>query len=345
MRPGDVLLSYAGAELTSVEQLGKLIADHAQDKSVAVRVWREGEASVAVRDVAPGKLGVVVAKEPAPAALAERRKTDRMLASLRGGDWKELPGTRVELARLATLFGGRATLLAGSEASEQRLEGLRAAGRLQGFRYLHFATHGQANDEKAFESALILAQDDLPKDPAAAAAGATDAKAQFIDGRLTAAEVLEGWTLDAELVTLSACESGLGRKGGGDGLLGFAQAFLHAGSRAVCLSLWKVDDAATALLMDRFYHNLLGRRPGLDRPLPKAAALAEAKRWLRGLAADNASKLTAELTDGVARAKGQPALTLAAPDGEPGAAGTDPGGRPFAHPRYWAAFVLIGDPD
>src|SRR5262249_36180463 len=135
LRPGDVLLSYAAVEVTSTEQLGKLIADHAQDKSVAVRVWREGETGVAVRDVAPGKLGVVVAKEPAPAAVAARRQTDRMLASLRGGDWKELPGTRVELARLAALFGGRATLLADSEASEQRLEGLRAAGKLAGYRY------------------------------------------------------------------------------------------------------------------------------------------------------------------------------------------------------------------
>src|SRR4029077_15987081 len=89
------------------------------------------------------------------------------------------------------------------------------------------------------------------------------------DGRLTAAEVLEFWKLDAELVTLSACESGLGREGGGEGLLGFAQAFLLAGARSLVLSLWKVDDAATALLMVRFYENLLGSRSG-SKPLPKA---------------------------------------------------------------------------
>ena len=59
----------------------------------------------------------------------------------------------------------------------------------------------------------------------------------YLEGRLTAGEVLEYWKLDAELVTLSACESGLGRQGGGDGLLGFAQAFLMAGSRSVCLTL------------------------------------------------------------------------------------------------------------
>jgi CHAT domain-containing protein len=53
------------------------------------------------------------------------------------------------------------------------------------------------------------------------------------------------------------------------------------GTRSVCLSLWKVDDTATALLMERFYQNVLGRREGLKGALAKAAALAEAKAWLR----------------------------------------------------------------
>src|SRR5690349_17214589 len=64
-----------------------------------------------------------------------------------------------------------------------------------------------------------------------------------------AREALDYWKLDAELVTLSACETAVGRKGRGNGLLGFAQAFQLAGSRAVCLSLWEVDETATAVLM------------------------------------------------------------------------------------------------
>src|SRR5262249_11634918 len=124
-----------------------------------------------------------------------------------------------------------------------------------------------------------------------------------LDGRLTAAEVLEYWSLDAELVTLSACESGLGREGGGDGLLGFAQAFLLAGSRAVCLSLWQVDDTATALLMDRFYRNLLGKREDGAKAMGKAAALQEAKHWLRNLTAGEALQRLGALTQGVARAE------------------------------------------
>src|SRR5262249_23608422 len=144
------------------------------------------------------------------------------------------------------------TTLTRGDASEQRLDKLRKTGELKRFRYLHFATHGKANNFRAFDSALILTRPTKLAEP--------HVDEPYLDGRRTAAEVLEYGKLDAELVTLSACESGLGREGGGDGLLGFAQAFLLAGSRAVCLTLWQVDDTATALLMDRFYRNLLGKR-------------------------------------------------------------------------------------
>src|SRR5262249_35344235 len=142
---------------------------------------------------------------------------------------------------------------------------------------------------------------------------------------------------------LSACETALGRPGGGDGQLGFAQAFLTAGSRSVCLSLWKVDDAATALLMDRFYLNLTGKRAGLKGPMGKVEALAEARDWLRNLSLAEATERLGAITDGGARGKGQEALKLAPPAADPKA---DPRQvKPFAHPRYWAAFVLIGDPN
>jgi CHAT domain-containing protein/tetratricopeptide (TPR) repeat protein len=335
IKAGDVLLEYAGSPVNDIASLQKLTAANEKSAAVEVKVWREGEKEPAVRQLKPGRLGVVLHPAPAPEAIAARRKGDQALVALaRGGDWKELPGTRVELDRLARLFGDQATVLAGSDASEQRLDALRAAGELKRFRYLHLATHGEANDERAFESALILAQDKLPKD-------LPPAGQKFYDGRLTANEVLADWKLDAELVTLSACETALGREGGGEGFLGFAQAFLSAGSRAVCLSLWKVDDAATTLLMDRFYANLLGRRPGLDGPLGKAAALAEARRWLRGLSAEDALRISAELAGGVARGKAEKALALAPPAVPTGVKE----GRPFAHPRYWAGFVLIGAPD
>jgi CHAT domain-containing protein len=248
------------------------------------------------------------------------------LAASLGPGYADLPGTAREVQALAALFE-KPTVLLRSDASEQRLEQLRASGRLGEYRYLHFATHGQANRLKAFESALILAQDALPD--------ATRRKEgeRYYGGRLTAKEVLASWRLSAELVTLSACESGLGRAGGGDGLLGFGQAFLLAGARAVVLSLWQVDDTATALLMQRFYQNLLGKRAGLEKPLPKAEALREAKTWLRDLTTDQVDQAVARLPK-AERSGERPRAGSAAAEA-----------HPYAHPYYWSAFILIGDPD
>ena len=165
----------------------------------------------------------------------------------------------------------------------------------------------------------------------------------IFDGRLLVREIQRGWELKSELVTLSACETALGRDAGGEGFVGFTQALLMSGTRSVCLSLWKVDDTATALLMQRFYANLLGRRPGLGAPMPKAEALREAKNWLRGLRRSEILALAAEMSGGVERGKGskgrQPVdLAAAVPSG-------GDNDRPYAHPHFWAAFVLAGDPD
>jgi CHAT domain-containing protein len=130
---------------------------------------------------------------------------------------------------------------------------------------------------------------------------------------------------------------------GGEGFVGFTQALLISGARSVCLSLWKVDDTATALLMRRFYANLLGRRDGLSRPMPKAEALREAKAWLRALRRPEVLSLTAELSGGVERGKGAKARQPADLDAAAPAVGADD--RPYASPHFWAAFVLAGDPD
>jgi CHAT domain-containing protein len=175
-------------------------------------------------------------------------------------------------------------------------------------------------------TALILA----PDPDRSADQGAFEA-----DGELTAEQIARTWDLDADLVVLSACETALGQQAGGEGFLGFAQPLLARGARGLVLSLWKVDDRATALLMARLYRNLLGQRPGLSGPLPKAEALDEAKRWLRGLTAEAVDPALAALDRGPPRPL---ADRPPPPDGRP------PGPRPFAHPYSWAAFILIGDP-
>jgi CHAT domain-containing protein len=161
------------------------------------------------------------------------------------------------------------------------------------------------------------------------------------DGQVTAEQIVRTWELDADLVVLSACESGLGRYAGGEGYLGFAQTLFVKGARSLVLSQWKVDDKATALLMTRFYQNLLDKRPGLSQPMPKAAAMDEAKRWLRELTVDEVGIELAALDRGTVR----PLAKVDRPAPRDASSSSQPTGvRPYAHPYYWASFILIGDP-
>jgi hypothetical protein len=328
LRSGDVLLQYAEQRLDSLDDLKKVL----NKGRVSIRVWRDGKEIDARLE--GGALGVSVDRRPAPEAIRERRKSNPLLAQ-RGTGHAALPGTRWEVEAISRLLPGATTLL-GSQASEQELDCLAEAGRLKQFRLLHLATHGEADRDDPDRSALILAQDRLPD-----ALKQVQAHRKVYDGRLTVKAIRRYWQLDADLVVLSACRTALGRNLRGEGLLGFAQAFLQKGARSVVLSRWKVDDAATALLMLRFYENLLGKRKELAAPLGRAAALQEAKTWLRTLPRKEVETLVAGLTHGEIRGTVGPAPTkkLAAkakvPEGE----------RPYAHPYYWAAFVLIGDPD
>jgi CHAT domain-containing protein len=146
------------------------------------------------------------------------------------------------------------------------------------------------------------------------------------NGILTAEEInsmnLEGVTL----VTLSACETGLGKVAGGEGLLGLQRGFQVAGARAVVASLWKVDDQGTQTLMVEFYKNLW------EKKLPKLEALREAQlTMLRGYD-PKAGKL-----------RGSGAVRPVDP--KKLAAAKDAGSlaREGLSPFYWAAFVLSGD--
>jgi tetratricopeptide (TPR) repeat protein len=314
LRTGDVLLRYGDTDLAALTGLRL----KTEGEPVPVRVWRDGR----TRDlaVAPGKLGVLFHREPAPVALKQRQEAEQLLASTRGPAPKPLPGTRREVQAIAGLFPpGRAELLLGRDASARRLDELTGGHRLKDFRVLHFATHGVIDMGAPERSALLLA----------------DAEAR---GRLEVG-TLAGWQLDADLVVLSACDTGLGRQAGGEGFLGFTQALFGAGARSLVLSLWEVDDTATALLMTRFYENLLGKRDGLKAPLGRAEALREAQAWLRDLPRPEAEALAAKLTGGTLRG------TLSTLKPAPAGGAGEPGDRPYAHPYYWSAFVLLGDPD
>ena len=126
-----------------------------------------------------------------------------------------------------------------------------------GFGYLHFATHGEFNADAPLKSALMLARDERS------------------DGLLTV-DKLYSTRLGAELVTLSACETGLGKIANGDDVVGLTRGFLYAGAATVVASLWKVDDQATAALMTRFYDEL---KAGDKRAALRAAQLATREKF------------------------------------------------------------------
>jgi len=153
--------------------------------------------------------------------------------------WPDLPRAADEGKRIVAQYGGDSQLFLGRQATEKRLASLGEAPAM-----LHFATHGHLDDRFPLESALMLTP--------------TDGE----DGRLQVWEILERYRLKSTLVVLSGCQTGLGENMGGNGLLGLTLAFQATGARSVLASLWRVSDASTAILMDRFYTNL---RKGLSK--------------------------------------------------------------------------------
>jgi CHAT domain-containing protein/tetratricopeptide (TPR) repeat protein len=168
----------------------------------------------------------------AGSAAAEPALRDALRQGLR---LDPLPGTRTEVLALRTLFPAGAEVFLGPEATEERAKTL---GRRPSL--VHFACHALLDERSPLDSGLVLT---IPKEP----------REGQDNGWLQAWEVFEQVHLDADLVTLSACQSALGKEQGGEGLIGLTRAFQYAGARSVLASLWSVADDSTAELMRRFY--------------------------------------------------------------------------------------------
>ncbi|MGE0552089.1 MAG: CHAT domain-containing protein [Gemmatimonadales bacterium] len=150
-------------------------------------------------------------------------------SSLRGGPRANLPNAEQEAREIVALYREQgADLLTGRGASVDRWVRHRPAR----YRYLHFATHATADDREPDGGQLFLA------------GGALDLPA------------IRRLQLTADLVTLSACETALGREVRGEGVIGMAQAFLAAGARGALVSLWPVADRSTADFMTAFYRRI-----------------------------------------------------------------------------------------
>jgi len=189
---------------------------------------------------------------------ADRVSDPAVRSVVRGGaTLQPLPFARTEVEGIARLYRGSSQTFLGSEATEGRAKSI---GR--DVRVIHFATHGLVDERFPLESALALTIRESPKE-------GED------NGLLQAWEIFESVRLDADLVTLSACETGLGKEMGGEGLVGLTRAFQYAGARTVVPSLWSVGDESTAQLMKTFYERL---RAGVS----KDEALREAQLTLLG---------------------------------------------------------------
>jgi CHAT domain-containing protein len=205
------------------------------------------------------------------------------------------PNTQREVAAIARRYPGVAQVFVDDEASEGAVR--EAASRAT---IVHLAAHSWLDSRQPLDSSLLLARhaDEAAPD----------------DGVVHAWEIMSEWQLDAQLVVLSACDSGSGQVLQDEGLLGLTRAFQYAGAHAVVATLWPVEDTATAAAMSRFHQTLAKGRPA-------AAAIVRMQRDFIRHSDAVAQDATRGIGAVVARGARPPALS---------------------HPFYWAAFELFG---
>ena len=256
-------------------------------------------------------------------------------------DWQYLKHTLTEVIGIQRLFTevfevepGAIKVLTGKYSTEDAFKTF--AGR---FEILHVATHGffADSDPKRFqkfspnEPIVLLPVETLSLQNIENRAGYMHEYhpgliSGFVlssannppndgsdDGILTAEEISYLQLSGVDLVTLSACETGIGKSEGSEGLLSLQRSFHVAGARTVIASLWKVDDFETGRLMERFYKNMF------EKDMPKLDALVEAQRWML--------KNPAKGIRGINKVKGREI-------------DEDDARTP---PFYWAAWTLSGD--
>ena len=169
--------------------------------------------------------------------------------ALPAGGFSDLPNTRDEIVAASRALGWQSKLLFGRDATETAVKSLPLAS----FDIIHIATHGLPSAEFPDRAALVLAPDSMTGE----------------DGLLQARETRK-LPIRAELVVLSACDTGVGTLQGQEGIANLVRAFLFAGAEAVVASLWGASDIYATHLMTRFYGHLA---EGDD----KAVALQHAK--------------------------------------------------------------------
>jgi CHAT domain-containing protein len=188
---------------------------------------------LAVGDVEYENQGGAGRRIPPPASI--RGRIERGIADLSGIGLHDLPETRAEVEEIGKIVGSDAVMLLGKDATETGFK----KQPLDQFRILHLAVHGFADMQYPERSALVLGADPQSSD----------------DGLLQVREIIR-LRLNAELTTLSACDTGVGKLQGQEGISNLVEAFLVAGSKSVVASLWSADDTFASALMEQFYRHL-----------------------------------------------------------------------------------------
>lgn len=200
-------------------------------------------------------------RERAKPGKPARASADKLAETLRDFGIEKLsrlPFTNFEAKEIQKFAPQSTTLALGEDASRRRF----LNGEFESYKILHFATHGFLNQRNPDLSGLVLSL--------------YDGKRQPQNGFLRVID-LYSMRLNADLVVLSACQTGLGKEIEGEGIIGLTHGFMFAGAARVVSSLWKVEDAATAELMKRFYREMLKNNQ------TPAAALRRAQREMRAI--------------------------------------------------------------
>ncbi|MDQ2854709.1 MAG: CHAT domain-containing protein, partial [Acidobacteriota bacterium] len=201
------------------------------------------------------KLSTVAADTRSSSSNPELKRVSRDFSF--GETLPRLLSSRVEARNIAA-FVPKDQLVSNVDFDANRANAMSAS--LADYRILHFATHGLLDTAHPEFSGLVFSLYDK------------DGKAQ--DGFLRLDQIYN-LNLNSEMVVLSACQTALGKDVRGEGLIGLTRGFMYAGAKRVVASLWKVDDAATAEFMKRFYQRVLQRK------LSPSSALRQTQNEMR----------------------------------------------------------------
>ena len=250
----DGALQYVPFAALSVTNHRPLILDHEVVSLPSASAFAVQRQNLAHRELAPKTLAVIAdpvfstndprVRKGADTPVAQN--STRILEHVPAGSGiagqlsiPRLPFTRWEADQILAVARNGSNLKALDFRANRAIA---TGGELSKYRYVHFATHGYLDPTRAGLSAIVLSLFDEQGKPE--------------DGFLRTHDVYN-LKLPAELVVLSACETGLGKEVQGEGLEGLTRAFMYAGARRLVVSLWNVNDKATAMLMQRLYTGML----------------------------------------------------------------------------------------